>query len=182
MEKRRMQAADLFRRGVIPAEIARRLGFRHDVCSAAHPLAVASPFFAAFDLPAHGVRLCYPDVAYAHPLDGGRAALRGAGRAGRRPRLSRAQLAKVQKTLLRGAEASGYLTDVWTLPRVAEVIERLTGVAYHPGHVWYILRDQLRWSWQRPARRAVERDEAAIEQWVELRWPQIKKEPGASTR
>ena len=115
-------------------------------------------------------------------MDGGRAALRGAGRAGRRPRLSRAQLAKVQKTLLRGAEASGYLTDVWTLPRVAEVIERLTGVAYHPGHVWYILRDQLRWSWQRPARRAVERDEAAIEQWVELRWPQIKKEPGASTR
>jgi phytoene dehydrogenase-like protein len=50
-------------------------GFRHDVCSAAHPLAVASPFFAAFGLPAHGVRLCYPDVAFAHPLDGGRAAV-----------------------------------------------------------------------------------------------------------
>jgi phytoene dehydrogenase-like protein len=50
-------------------------GFRHDVCSAAHPLAVASPFFTAFDLPAHGVRLRYPDIAYAHPLDGGRAAL-----------------------------------------------------------------------------------------------------------
>ena len=60
--------------------------------------------------------------------------------------------------------------------------ERLTGVAYHPGYVWYILRKQLRWSWQRPARKAVERDDAAIEQWVNQRWPQLKKQPGASTR
>ena len=95
---------------------------------------------------------------------------------------SRVQLARVEKTLLRGAEANGYVTDVWTLPRVAEVIERLTGVAYHPGYVWYLLRDQLRWSWQRPARQALERDDAAIEQWVKQRWPQLKKAPGASTR
>jgi transposase len=71
---------------------------------------------------------------------------------------------------------------VWTLPRVAEVIEQLTGVAYHPGSVWYILRNQLRWSWQRPARQAVERDDAAVEQWLTQRWPKLKKEPGASTR
>jgi transposase len=44
------------------------------------------------------------------------------------------------------------------------------------------LRNQLRWSWQRPARRAVERDDAAIADWVEQRWPRLKKEPGASTR
>lgn len=49
-------------------------GFRHDVCSAAHPLAVASPFFARFDLAERGVRLLTPEVQYAHPLDGGRAA------------------------------------------------------------------------------------------------------------
>src|SRR5271166_6174091 len=49
-------------------------GFWHDVCSAVHPLASASPFFAAADLPAHGVRLLTPKVAFAHPLDGGRAA------------------------------------------------------------------------------------------------------------
>jgi phytoene dehydrogenase-like protein len=48
-------------------------GFRHDVCSAAHPLALASPFFRRFDLRAHGVRLLEPEVQYAHPLDGGRA-------------------------------------------------------------------------------------------------------------
>jgi len=104
--------------------------------------------------------------------------LRSAGRVGRPAKLSAGQLAKVEKALVKGAEANGYVTDVWTLPRVAEVIERLTGVGYHPGYVWYILRKQLGWSWQRPARKAVERDDAAIEQ----RWPQLKKQPGASTR
>jgi phytoene dehydrogenase-like protein len=50
-------------------------GFWHDVCSAAHPLAVASPFFKRFDLAARGVRLACPEVEFAHPLDGGRAAV-----------------------------------------------------------------------------------------------------------
>ncbi len=48
-------------------------GFRHDVCSAVHPTAAASPFFRAFDLAAHGVEMLQPEVAYAHPLDGARA-------------------------------------------------------------------------------------------------------------
>jgi phytoene dehydrogenase-like protein len=48
-------------------------GFRHDVCSAVHPLAAASPFFATVGLEARGVRLLTPEVAFAHPLDGGRA-------------------------------------------------------------------------------------------------------------
>jgi phytoene dehydrogenase-like protein len=48
-------------------------GFAHDVCSAVHPLALASPFFAGLDLAAHGVQLLTPKVAAAHPLDGGRA-------------------------------------------------------------------------------------------------------------
>ncbi len=48
-------------------------GFRHDVCSAVHPLLVASPFFSEIDLEAHGVELCMPPVAFAHPLEGGRA-------------------------------------------------------------------------------------------------------------
>ncbi|HET6965395.1 MAG TPA: NAD(P)/FAD-dependent oxidoreductase [Acidimicrobiales bacterium] len=49
-------------------------GFRHDVCSAVHPLLTVSPFFRTVDLERHGVRLCEPRVAFAHPLDGGRAA------------------------------------------------------------------------------------------------------------
>jgi phytoene dehydrogenase-like protein len=48
-------------------------GFLHDVCSAAHPLALASPFFRRFDLAARGVRLLQPDFAFAHPLGGSRA-------------------------------------------------------------------------------------------------------------
>jgi phytoene dehydrogenase-like protein len=48
-------------------------GFRHDVCSAVHPLLVASPAFRDLDLAGRGVRLLTPDVAFAHPLDGGRA-------------------------------------------------------------------------------------------------------------
>jgi len=154
MEERRMRAADLFRRGVIPAEIARQLGVTHQV---------VSEWRKAW-------------------RQGGRAALRSAGRVGRPARLSPAQRTKVEKALAKGAAANGYVTDLWTLPRVAEVIERLTGVAYHPGYVWYILRNQLRWSWQRPARRAVERDDEAIAHWVNRRWPQLKKALGASTR
>jgi phytoene dehydrogenase-like protein len=49
-------------------------GFHHDTCSAVHPLAAASPFFLGTDLAARGVRLLTPKVAFAHPLDGGRAA------------------------------------------------------------------------------------------------------------
>ncbi|HEX4725655.1 MAG TPA: NAD(P)/FAD-dependent oxidoreductase [Pseudonocardiaceae bacterium] len=50
-------------------------GYRHDVCSAVHPMGVASPFFQAFDLAAHGVHMRQPEVAFTHPLDGGRAGL-----------------------------------------------------------------------------------------------------------
>ena len=50
-------------------------GFRHDVCSAVHPLAAGSPFFLGTDLAGRGVKLLYPKVAFAHPLDGGRVAV-----------------------------------------------------------------------------------------------------------
>jgi len=58
---------------------------------------------------------------------------------------------------------------------VAEVIERVSGVSYHSARVWHILREGLGWSWQRPARRATERNDEAIHQWVKKRWPQLKK-------
>lgn len=50
-------------------------GVSHDVCSAIHPLALASPFFAEFDLPARGVELAVPAISYANPLPGRPAAL-----------------------------------------------------------------------------------------------------------
>jgi transposase len=81
--------------------------------------------------------------------------------------------------LANSPEANGYTTNLWMLPRVAEVIERMSGVSYHPRHVWRILREHLGWTWQRPARRAVERHDEAIEQWVKQRWPQLKNTHGA---
>jgi len=109
----------------------------------------------------------------------GRRGLKAAARAGRKPRLGPADLAKLERALRAGPAAYGFATEVWTLPRVATVIERLTGVAHHPGHVWRVLR-ALGWSLQRPGRRARERDEAAIAQWKSERWPQLKKTPSGS--
>lgn len=65
--------------------------------------------------------------------------MRGAGRAGRKPKLNANQLRRVEQAPRRGARAHGHATNLWTLPRVAAIIERLTGVRYHPGHVWKIL-------------------------------------------
>ena len=50
-------------------------GFRHDICSAVHPMGVASPFFQSLDLEAHGVRWIHPKIPLAHPLEDGRAAV-----------------------------------------------------------------------------------------------------------
>jgi len=92
-----------------------------------------------------------------------------------RPRLlSARQRTRLLKLLLKGAVAHGYSTDLWTLPRVAEVIDRTFGVRYHPSHVWKILRGEG-WSCQKPERRARERDEDAIQKWRQARWPHIKK-------
>jgi len=78
-------------------------------------------------------------------------ALRSRGPTGPDPKLSAAQLAKVEQALLQGAKANGFDTDLWTLERVAVVITQLTGVRYHPGHVWVILRQRLGWTLQRPS-------------------------------
>ncbi len=112
---------------------------------------------------------------------GGRQGLRAAGRAGRKPKLARAEWAAVDARLRQGPQASGFPTAVWTLPRVAAVIEQVSGVRYHPGHVWRLLRAGG-WTPQRPATRARERDEAAIQQWRTERWPAVKKTPGAAAR
>src|SRR5215471_5839562 len=110
MEERRMQAADLFEQDVPPAQIARQLGVGHQIVS---------------------------DWRTAWRRSG-RDGLRGAGRAGRLPKVRRDQLEQVETELAKGAAANGYANDVWTLQRAAAVIERVTGVHYHPSRVWYI--------------------------------------------
>jgi len=119
---------------------------------------------------------------YALWQEGGRQALAGAGRAGRLPRLSDEQLGQVVEALKAGPKANGFPTDLWTLKRVADVVESVTGVRYSTSQTWDILRQRLGWSRQRPARRALERNDEAIANWVADDWPRIKKVPGAGRR
>ena len=152
MQRRRKQAAKLFRKGKSQVDVAREL-----------------------EVSRQSVSRWYAEWSH-----GGTAALSGAGRAGRRPELDAAQLRRVARELERGPLAHGYPTELWTLRRVAEVIEQTTGVAYHPGHVWRLLH-KMGWSRQRPARRAIERDDEAIERWVRQDWPRVKKAPDDGT-
>jgi transposase len=93
---------------------------------------------------------------------------------GRPARLSEHQKRKLVTLRGRGALRAGYQTDLWTLPRVAELIHQHFGVRYHASHVWKVLT-RLGWSCQKPERRAVERDEPAIARWKQDEWPRIKK-------
>jgi transposase len=154
MEQRRKRAARLFARGVTQADVARELAVSRQSVSRWH----------------------------ADWQAGGTKALKAAGRAGRLPRLSAAQLKRIDQALRQGPREHGFGTDLWTLERVVAVIEAETGVVYHPGHVWKLLRDKLGWSRQRPARRALERDDEAIARWVSTDWPRIKRGPADAER
>lgn len=150
LEQRRMRAAQLLERGHSEAEVARRLRVhRQSVNRWAKVLGTA-----------------------------GRNGLRRAARAGRRPRLGDEDLAGLEQCLKQGPEQFGYLTGLWTLPRVGKLIEQHYGVRYNPSQVWRILR-KLDWSCQRPTGQARERDEAAIRRWKRRRWPQLKKKHSA---
>ena len=148
LEKRRLKAVRLLERGWKQSQVARKVGVhRQSVSRWAQQLA-----------------------------ESGRAGLKKADRAGRKPRLSTADLRLIECGLKRGPEALGYVTDLWTTVRVKELIEQECGVSFHPSHVWRILQ-RLGWSCQRPARRAIERNEEAIRYWKKVRWPELKKTP-----
>ena len=152
LESRRLKAAKLLKAGWSQADVAREVGVhRQSVSRWAAALSTA-----------------------------GSAGLKATGLRGRKARLTAADLRKIEQALVRGPEALGYETGLWTLPRVAELIEHECGVHYHPGHVWKILR-RLKWTVQRPVGRAVERDEENIEYWKRVRWPKVKKTlPGSA--
>lgn len=82
----------------------------------------------------------------------------------------------LERILPQGAQAHGFLTDLWTLPRIAAVLEREAAVRIHPGHLWRVL-GAMGWSVQRPEKRALQRDEEAIARWKRRTWPALKKRP-----
>jgi len=147
LERVRLQAGALFAAGRSQAQVARELGVAKQVVGRWH----------------------------ARWRSGGLKSLRSLGPTGPAPRLSDQQLQAVKEALQQGARAHGFTTDGWTLDRVTRLIAQLTGVIYHPGHVWRILHDRLSYRLQRPARRAVERDEAAIQRWVASDWLRIRQ-------
>jgi transposase len=146
LERRRLQAVALLDQGLNESEVARRLKVSHTSVNR------------------------WAQVR----AEEGSKGLKRAGRAGRKPRLSAEDLKRLEQGLLRGPEALGYETPLWTLWRVGHLIEQEFGVRYHKGHVWRILR-QLNWSCQRPVGRARERDEKAIEYGKKVEWPRLKK-------
>lgn len=107
---------------------------------------------------------------------GGSSALRAKPVPGRPSRLTAKQKTRLVGFLKQGARAHGHRTELWTTPRIAALIERRLGVKYHRNHVGKLLH-QLGWSHQKPERRAVERDEAAIADWKRSVWPAVKKTP-----
>lgn len=93
---------------------------------------------------------------------------------GRPRKLDDKECERLLGILVEGAIAAGFPNNFWTLKRIAVVIRREFGVEYHPSHIWKILR-RFRWSCQVPERRAIQRDEEAIDHWKQYKWPALKK-------
>jgi transposase len=115
----------------------------------------------------------------------GQAGVRSKGSPGR-PRLGEAQMTRLERELERGPLAHGWADQRWTLARVKTLIGRLFHVSYPVEGTRQLLK-RHGWSWQQPARRAIERDDEAVELWKKEVWPQVKAprrpaEPGSSAR
>ena len=148
LERRRMQAVKLFDQGCSKAEVSRRCRVSNQSAGRWH----------------------------AGWKKGGSTALKHPGRAGRKARLQSLHRMKLEADLQKGPEILGHATQLWTLPRIAELIHQRFGHRYSISQVSRLLR-QLGWSCQKPARRALERDEDKIRTWKRSRWPAIKKKP-----
>jgi transposase len=146
-QARRERAAELFAEGRSQAEVARELDVSRQSASRWHAGWQAS----------------------------GATGLQSRGPTGRYPKVPDSALEGIEQALLEGAKAHGFATDVWTLDRIAVVIQGLTGVSLSNPSVWRLLRKRLGWTVQRPQRQAKERDEEAIQHWVAHEWPRIKR-------
>ncbi len=148
LEERRLKALDLLRVGLSQAEVARRL--------AVSPVAVCK-WRKVVD-------------------ESGPQALRAVPRPGRPPFVPGEKMAALPELLARGALSYGYSTDLWTVPRIVQVVRRAWGVGYSKSAMWLILKGHGL-SWQRPRRQAREKDLRAVESWRRRSWPRYKKKP-----
>lgn len=151
LEERRLHGLTLLGRGLSQAEVARRL--------AVSPVAVFKWRKAA--------------------EDGGPQALRAIPRSGRPPFVPPETMATLPHLLARGALSYGYSTDLWTIRRIVETLQREWGVRYSQSATWLILKSHG-FSWQRPRRQAREKNLRAVESWRRRSWPRYKKKPDAA--
>jgi len=146
LEERRISSAELFRKGLPEAEIARKLGVT--------PQAV------------HGWHQTYRQQ--------GTNGLKKHPHTGRPPSLTSQQRKKLDRLLREGATASGYSTDIWTAERVRDLVKRQFQITYTTVGVWKLLR-RMGFTWQRPRRHPRERDDQAIANWLAEQWPKLEK-------
>ena len=102
----------------------------------------------------------------------GSAGLRSHPAPGTPPKLTATQKRLIPEFLWHGPESYGFRGQVWTCARIAKVIEEEFGISYHRDHVGRLLAE-LRWTPQVPIRRAIQRDEAAIQRWRAKVWPEL---------
>ncbi|MGI0140032.1 MAG: winged helix-turn-helix domain-containing protein, partial [Thermoplasmata archaeon] len=110
---------------------------------------------------------------------GGSQALRAIPRPGRPPRIPREQQATLPSILSKGALAYGFSTDLWTIPRIAKVVQGEWGTRYSSTAIWRLLK-RHGLSWQKPRRQAREKDLLAVKNWTHRSWPRYKKKPVGS--
>lgn len=148
LQKRRFRAISLLEKGYPPVEVARMVGVDR-----------------------RSVRRWK-----AAKRKSGISSLKAKPSPGRPSRLKPQQKQKLRRMLLKGAAGCGFPTDLWTCPRVAQILRSRFNVDYHVDHLSRLLHS-LGFSPQKPERRAIERDEKAIRRWVKVEWPAIKKKP-----
>lgn len=152
LQARRLEAGRLLKAGHKQVEVARRLGVAKSTVS-----------------------------GWSKRVEhGGLRALHARGLRGRPASLGARERTRIKRGLRKGALAAGFATELWTLPRVAEWVRREFGVRLSEVQIWRVLRS-LGFTPQRPAKRALERDEVAIRRWKKQRWPALKKTPKSST-
>lgn len=106
--------------------------------------------------------------------EGGPEALLSRSAPGHPPKLLYDQKRLIPEFLWHGAEAYGFRGEVWTCARIAQVIKEEFGVRYHKDHVSRLLKE-LHWTPQVPIRRAIQRDEKAIQNWRDEVWPELQR-------
>jgi transposase len=145
-EKRRLKAAKMFSKGLTQAEVARKLKVT--------PTA-ANQWYVVWD-------------------KGGSVALKSKGHPGFESELTSKKRQAFKRAILKGPQAYGYETDLWTLSRLRAVMKKVNRIDFSAVWIWHIVRD-LGFTPQKPQIKARQRDEKAIAQWKMKTLPNLKK-------